>query len=50
MKKLLLVLGLFFIGCNIIDESVITKSEVNELARTSRSQIAVVGEVFTATW
>ena len=49
MKKLLLALGLF-IGCNIIDESAITKSEVDELARTSRSQISVVGEVFTATW
>ena len=49
MKKLLLALGLF-IGCDIVDESAITKSEVDELARTSRSQIAVVGEVFTASW
>ena len=48
MKKLLLALGLF-IGCNIVDESTITKSEVDELART-RSQVSVVGEVFTATW
>ena len=49
MKKLLLALGLF-IGCDIVDESAITKSEVDELARTSRSQISVVAEVFTATW
>ena len=49
MKKILLALGLF-IGCDIVDESGITKSEVNELAKTSRSQISVVGEVFTATW
>jgi|TARA_Y100000310_G_scaffold56041_1_gene51372 hypothetical protein len=49
MKKLLLALGLF-LGCNTINESTITKSEVDELARTSRSQISVVGEVFTATW
>ena len=48
VKKILLTLGLF-IGCNIVDESAITESEVNELART-RSQISVVGEVFTATW
>ena len=49
MKKLLLVLGLF-LGCNTINESTITESAVNELARTSRSQISVVAEVFTATW
>ena len=49
MKKLLLALGLF-IGCDIVDESAITRSEVVELARTSRSQVSVVGEVFTATW
>ncbi len=49
MKRILLALGLF-IGCDVVDESRITKSEVNELARTSRSQISVVGEVFTATW
>ena len=49
MKKLLLALGLF-IGCDTINESTITKPEVNELSRTTRSQISVVGEVFTATW
>ena len=49
MKKLLLALWLFF-GCTLVDELAITESEVNELARTSRSQISVVGEVFTATW
>ena len=48
MKKILLTLGLF-LGCNSITESEITKSEANVLERT-RSQIAVVGEVFTATW
>jgi len=48
MKKILLALGLF-IGCDTINESTITKSEVDELSRT-RSQISVVGEVFTATW
>jgi hypothetical protein len=48
MKKILLILGLF-LGCNSITESEITESETNALART-RSQIAVVGEVFTATW
>ena len=50
MKKLLLVLGLLFFGCNLVDELAITELEVNELARTSRSQVSVVGEVFTATW
>ena len=49
MKKLLLVLWLFFV-CNLVDELAITELEVNELARTSRSQVSVVGEVFTATW
>ena len=49
MKKILLALGLF-LGCSIVDESAITKSEVNEVSRTTRSQISVVGEVFTATW
>ena len=48
MKKILLTLGLF-LGCNSITESEITKSDANALERT-RSQIAVVGEVFTATW
>ena len=46
--KILLALVLF-LGCNAITESEISKSEANTLERT-RSQIAVVGEVFTATW
>ena len=48
MKKILSALVLF-LGCNAVTESEITESETNALART-RSQIAVVGEVFTATW
>jgi hypothetical protein len=49
MKKILLTLGLF-LGCNMITDSTITKSEVDTLSRITRSQISVVGEVFTATW
>ena len=48
MKKILSALVLF-LGCNAVTESEITESETNALART-RSQISVVGEVFTATW
>ena len=37
MKKLLLALGLF-IGCDTINESTITKPEVNELSRTRENR------------
>ena len=46
--KILLALMLF-LGCDAIIESEIMDSEANTLNRT-RSQIAVVGEVFTASW
>ena len=48
MKKILLTLGLF-LGCNAVTDSEIIKSDATVLERT-RSQISVVGEVFTATW
>ena len=49
MKKLLLVLGLFFLGCRAISEFE-PNGTSNQLSRILPSQISVVGEVFTATW
>ena len=50
MNKVLLVLGLLFFGCELTPELEPTEIS-NQLNRTStRSQISVVGEVFTATW
>ena len=49
MKKLLALVLLFF-GCELTPELEITETS-NQLSRTAtRSQISVVGEVFTATW
>ena len=49
MNKVLLVLGLLFFGCELTPELELTETS-NQLSRTSRSQVSVVGEVFTATW
>ena len=50
MKKLLLVLGLLFFGCELTPELELTETS-NQLSRTStRTQVSVVAEVFTETW
>ena len=49
MKKLLLVLGVLFFGCEITPELELTETS-NQLSRILPTQINVVGEVFTATW
>ena len=50
MNKVLLVLGLLFFGCELTPELEPTETS-DQLSRTStRTQVSVVGEVFTATW
>ncbi len=49
MKRILSVLGLLFFSCQLSSELEPTETS-NQLSRTSRSQVSVVGEVFTATW